>query len=265
MTTFLQRAQSIQNSNPVELYKFQRGQEFWRYSTGTQEVVHDAETYIPYPIQRSRIKQDAEVDRNMVELKFARSHEFARYYINQTPVQTTMLTVFRGFPDIDEWQQWWKGRIIGALVDKNVIKIECEPIYTALKRPGLRKLYEITCSHSVYDIDCRAERSAFQQQATITGISGKIVSLTGVEGADANTFQAGMLVNLDLKRYYISSHTTTDFTIFLYPELVVGEIVSLFPGCSHAYSECVSKFNNGLNFGGFPWMPTKNPFLGSIL
>lgn len=46
---------------------------------------------------------------------------------------------------------------------------------------------------------------------------------------------------------------------------IVGESVYLSSGCDKKNSTCAEKFNNISNFGGFPYMPTDNPFEVSIV
>src|SRR3546814_2715916 len=41
-----------------------------------------------------------------------------------------------------------------------------------------------------------------------------------------------------------------------------GTAISLYPGCDHRRMTCKDKFNNILNYGGFDWIPTKNPMGG---
>ncbi|MBK7804300.1 MAG: phage BR0599 family protein [Chloracidobacterium sp.] len=36
-------------------------------------------------------------------------------------------------------------------------------------------------------------------------------------------------------------------------------------GCDHTLATCIAKFANGLNYGGMPYWPTKNPFDGTII
>lgn len=38
-----------------------------------------------------------------------------------------------------------------------------------------------------------------------------------------------------------------------------NDAVTLYPGCDGSRETCISKFNNYLNFGGHPFMPTSNP------
>ena len=43
----------------------------------------------------------------------------------------------------------------------------------------------------------------------------------------------------------------------------VGDTIYLYPGCDRTLATCTAKFGNSANFGGFPFIPTKNPFGGS--
>jgi hypothetical protein len=50
----------------------------------------------------------------------------------------------------------------------------------------------------------------------------------------------------------------------LYPVAIeVGTEVQLTVGCDHSTATCASRFGNLDNFGGFPFIPTKNPFSGT--
>ena len=49
------------------------------------------------------------------------------------------------------------------------------------------------------------------------------------------------------------------------PGLAVGVAFEAFAGCDRTFATCQSKFGNSLNFGGFPWIPAKNPFAGDSI
>jgi len=68
------------------------------------------------------------------------------------------------------------------------------------------------------------------------------------------------------ERRFITDHTSGALTLTTVPAgLVVGATVRVYPGCDHTLATCASKFGNAANYGGFPFMPTKNPFDGSPL
>ena len=47
------------------------------------------------------------------------------------------------------------------------------------------------------------------------------------------------------------------------PDLKVGDTVTAYPGCDHDNSTCSGKFANIDNYGGFPFIPEKNPMDGT--
>ena len=49
------------------------------------------------------------------------------------------------------------------------------------------------------------------------------------------------------------------------PGLKAGDAFEAYPGCDHTLSTCADKFGNQLNYGGFPYIPVKNPFAGDAI
>jgi hypothetical protein len=68
------------------------------------------------------------------------------------------------------------------------------------------------------------------------------------------------------ERRMILSHTGTSLTLINFLSgLVPGDSVNLYAGCQRNADDCTRRFNNLVNFWGFPWIPTKNPFSGGLL
>jgi len=62
----------------------------------------------------------------------------------------------------------------------------------------------------------------------------------------------------------ITGHNSDVITLSAVPPgLAVGNAITLYSGCDRTLATCHSKFGNSENFGGFPLIPTKNPFGGS--
>lgn len=47
------------------------------------------------------------------------------------------------------------------------------------------------------------------------------------------------------------------------PILIPGELVKVFPGCRHTTEDC-SRYGNAPNFGGFPFVPNRNPTMQGV-
>ena len=56
-----------------------------------------------------------------------------------------------------------------------------------------------------------------------------------------------------------------DLTLVLpFHEDVLSEDVSVYAGCDHTIATCLAKFANDINFGGCPYVPTKNIFITGV-
>jgi hypothetical protein len=47
--------------------------------------------------------------------------------------------------------------------------------------------------------------------------------------------------------------------------LAVGAAVDMYAGCDRTLNTWHNRFSNAANFGGFPWIPQKNPFAGDAI
>lgn len=64
----------------------------------------------------------------------------------------------------------------------------------------------------------------------------------------------------------IVGHTGINITLVSpMPSLVPGQAVRLYAGCDHSTTVCKNRFDNLANYGGFPWIPGKNPFTGDAI
>jgi hypothetical protein len=71
---------------------------------------------------------------------------------------------------------------------------------------------------------------------------------------------------------YIIDHSGTQLTLIVPLSDLTEDVndssgdalVALYPGCDHTRETCKDKFDNLANYGGFPWIPSKNPFANSV-
>lgn len=268
--TYAAYENSIQMGTPIELYEFVQGLQRWTFTTGAEPIIRLGRTYVPSPLVRDRIKQSTDVFKNGIRLSFPRTDEFAAQFLGFPPEELTTVTIWRGhYGDPDaQFEVHWKGRIISAKVDGSKIDLELEPIYTSLRRPGLRARFEYSCRHVLYGRGCGLNREAFKHDGTVLSItSGLNVEVSGVAGVFADGhFTGGILLAADGASRFIVAHTGGVVTMSRpLPSVVGASTVTLYPGCDHLRTTCASKFNNLDNFGGFPWIPNKNPFGGSSI
>lgn len=265
--TYAASEYSVQDGDPLFRFLFVQGTAEYRYST-LPYIVNDGDTWLPTSIDVSEITQSNEMAKDALKVTLPRDNAFALLFLGGVPEQTTSVTVFRGHAgDGDtEFVTYWKGRVAGASSTGDKVTLECENIFTSMRRPGLRARYQKTCRHALYQRGCGVDSSDFDEAATVTAISSVTVTISALSGIDDGYFNGGMIENTDGFLRYITAHVGTELTIIrpfpaLEDEVDIGPAsVTLYPGCDHSKETCKAKFDNLAAYGGFPWIPGKNPF-----
>jgi hypothetical protein len=74
-------------------------------------------------------------------------------------------------------------------------------------------------------------------------------------------FTRGEVVGPDGETHWVVSHNGEAIELLTpFRDLSPGDVVTVYPGCSHDLAAC-SGFSNLAHFLGFPWAPTKNPYV----
>jgi uncharacterized phage protein (TIGR02218 family) len=248
---------------PIELYRFVLGGRKWLYTSGQHEVTHNvSEVYQPVTITRSAIEQGLELARSSLDVRVARDNDLAGEFVAAPPEGVLALTLYRRHAADPEVVTIWKGRVVSARWSGSEISMHCEPVSTSLLRPGLRARYSIGCRHPLYSPGCGLDQEAWRTDGTIGAISGLDLTIAAAGTQPDGWFVAGKLVTAAGRRL-VTGHVGTTITLVApIVGLAVGEAAHLYAGCDHSTGACDSKFSNLDNYGGFPWIPRKNPFAG---
>lgn len=267
--TYDTKENSVSDAQPFELYEFVRG--VWAdYLTtrDTELVASPTVTYRPTAIKRSKMRQGDDTLKDPVDLTLPRGDSLASDFINFTPQEVTSVTIKRlhhGL-DISEAVVVWKGRISGSNVKNETVTISCESIYTSILRLGLREKTEWNCQNVLYSAECKVDQPSYRVNDTIGAISGTQLSMNTIGGSYADGWFTGGVIEYGTTRRFIISHVGGDLIMSRpFPELQAGMEVALYPGCDHLMSTCINKYNNIINYKGFPWIPGRNPFIQSIV
>lgn len=268
--TYDAREKSIQSGEPIELFDFARGDTHWRYTSAKTSQSYNTRTWEAALIQRGNIEHTAEKGRSNLRITVARDLEIAELFRTQPPSDVITVTLHRFHAGETTGAVVWMGRVLNAEWTGATAVLNCEPVSTSLARPGLRRLYQRQCPHVLYGPACRLNKATFAVTAELTAVSGTTLSAAEFDAQPDGYFAGGFLeyTNPDatIERRFITAHTGADIVISLpLSVLDAGSQVVAYPGCDHALSTCSSKFSNSDNYGGFPFIPSKNPFGGSSL
>jgi len=259
---------------PVELYTFTRGVFSWYYTSADANIDFNGNTYVATPIKRSRIEATPDLGRITLKITTSRTTAFVDQFIETSPTDIITITVTRFHPEDSTSAITFKGRVINVKFQENDAEISCQPIQTTLKRPGLRRLYQLNCPHVLYGPECGVALGTHQVMGVITGVSGLTITSASFiisinPTFDAAHFTGGFVAfsqaGLVTKRF-ITDHNNGTGTLTLnlpFSGIIVGDTVTAAPGCDHVTPTCAGKFAVIENFGGFPFIPQKNPMSGT--
>lgn len=260
---------SLQDGRPIELYIFTINGVEYLYTSADQDVTLNSKTYISdFPISRSALEHTVEAPRASIQIKTSRDLPVVGKFAIAPPSEVVAVTILRMHFGDTEAIVLWMGRVLNVTWSTAEAEIRCESVFSSLKRVGLRRMYQKSCPHVLYSTACGVNRASFGTAATITAISGLTLTIPAAANA-ANGYYLGGYIELTLptgevERRAVKSHTGSAVEItFPINGLVAGNAATIYPGCPHTTSVCSSRFNNLLNYGGFPHIPQKNPFGGS--
>lgn len=240
------------------------------YCDGEIDVVRDGVTFHKWPIKRTKLTHDGTLDKSDVTVTLALGTELDDIFIAYPPSQVVNLTIFESHVGdditVENCPAVWLGRIVQGGREANELQLSCQPVSTSIKRPGLRRNYQLGCPHVLYGSSCRADKAAATVTRHFKESSGALLTLDSGLGFDYGDYVGGLLewVNVtngtrEIRTIANVSVDALSLTIRgLLRGLEVGTELSVTKGCNHQMSGCI-KHNNILNFGGQPFIPLDNP------
>lgn len=264
--TYEAQETSRQSGAPVELYQFVRGTTYYRYTAAELDVADTDVEWTSTPISRSAIEISPEQIRNNIEIEVPRNNPVADLFRISPPTDVIAVTIYRYHREDLDTVVVWMGRVLGADWQGPKATLKCEPVSTSAKRNGLRPVYQKNCRHVLFGSGCRLNRDEFKIETTVVSTSGRVITL-----ADLLDFPyAGGYIEWEQtpgsieRRFIREADTDGNLTLAIpFYGIPDGAPVTAFPGCAHDTITCDTVYDNLENFGGQPFIPTKNPFDGN--
>lgn len=245
-----------------ELFKIVEGAIVFTRTSGDSPVTYLSETYTPEIIGRTEAEVKNEISRNNLELSFSLNSDIAQRYMGSIIDNIVTLTIYT--------QQdagtlvTWKGRMSSVKPQDAIVKIVFENLYTSLRRPGLRRRYQVNCPHVLYGRGCNLDMAGFAVGGTAATVAGATVTSAAAGAYADGYFQGGILKAPDNTLRFITAHVGTTLTLIRpIASLANGNAITIYPGCDRTRQTCLDKFNNINNNGSTPFIPIKNPYSGT--
>lgn len=257
-------------SKPKELYRFVEGLSVWTVTSSDMPEVYDGETYVPITIGRSEVESKNELSRANVQVSVDLDNEMGRRWMRGILDEVVGLTILS--KDGDDVSVVWKGRLSSVRPEGAQISLVFESVFTSLRRPGLRARYQRSCPHVLYGRGCNLDKNDWASSGTIINVQSTTVIMPEASLRPDGYYTAGMIEAPDGSLRFIVRHIGSSL-VLIRPLANLDESFAnnggitarIFPGCNRTKETCQSKFNNLPNYGGFPFIPLRNPFDGSSI
>lgn len=258
----------------IEVYTINYDFNRWRYTSGDEDVYVEPVIYRAVPISRSEIELSTDETSASFTVNFPLDSEFLELF-RVAPPSGLVTLLCEKFDDVTQatTEIVFKGRIVNVGWETNAAVVTCESSSQAIRRMGLRRHYQYGCPYMLFGGECRVDREQFVTIGAATNLTTITFDLIEGVGRPHGYFAGGYVeyTHSELQtteRIAISDSNgdTGVITLFSFPiGLSPGEEVRVYAGCDRTLKTCAEKFNNAENYGGMPFIPTKDPFGGDPL
>ena len=257
--SFIDDEKSLIESRPIELYLFVLKSLYWSQNSGTEDISWGGKTWYSKLITRSSKSISTNALKSKMILETSLSNEFVQQFIFAAPDGVIDFTLYRG--QYGDYVPYFRGFVESVIFKPQIVEINCTPMTSRLKRAGLQRKYSRSCAVTVYSNRCGLSEGTYLVVGMVDSSSGLTITSTTF-GTKANGyFIGGYIETADYSRMIVN-HVGDVITLNSpIPSLVDGTAFTSYRGCDHTFDTCIALSNN-LNFGGHPWIPHKNPFVG---
>lgn len=225
-------------------------------------------TYQPWPIKHDDINSTSSMDKAELNVTMALGSGIEDAFIGFPPSQVINLTIFQGqmddTPTLVDYPAIWLGRVNAPQWQGNEITFACLPVSSSIRRPGLRRNYQIGCPHVLYGPKCKADRKAASRTATVDSLSRNVVTLASTL-ANHQGYRGGLaewttaLGSREVRTIIGTTGTTITLRGSL-KGLENGMQITVRFGCDHTLGALgCALHNNFYNYGGQDMIPLDNP------
>lgn len=262
--------QSANDGAPVECYKFIGTFRTYYYTTAADQVTVNGEAYDPIPASRTNLRTGSQAEEQLaLELTLPFDLDLVRdYAYSESPpgLKLEAYRVHRGTNFATDWILLWKGEVTAFSVKGRNATLKVPSIFArALEGDVPNVYYQAPCNHALYDARCGLARAAYTTTTTVTDAEALAFTVLDDGGVDGDLAAGEAVCTRTGERRLILGNLAGVVTIgYPFVDLQVGDEVELTVGCDHSFTTCKTRFTNGANFGGDPYIPTDNPFTGEV-
>lgn len=262
--SYIAKEQSEYGGNPIELYVFTYGLIVWRFTSSLSAITYDGNAYSPMYLERAAVTIARELSKNAFKVQTEETNPVALLFLAGSPDKVVQISILRGHRDDGEFTSLTSGRVMScewSSTGKASLTVEQDA--TAMRTTGLRRFYGTMCPHILYGPECKASKNPVA--GVCLSLSGLAATITSANTHSDGYFVGGLIVANNETRMivaHVGQVVTLNAAII---SLSVDDSVILYAGCDHSIDACDAIHGNKLNFGGQPFIPDKEIFIGKAV
>lgn len=255
-------------------------------ATSHEQSLTSGSAYSTRKIDHGTIRQSINLDRDEVELRSEIISGDPLLLLAtsrcETPITLTIKRCDVSGTTVSNVSVIFTGDIVSCSVRGSKITARAVSAGTVFDRLYPRFRMQVGCNHSLFSTGCGLAKASLKFTATMPNpyaggypfgvsltslarVSGVMPTITAgwfgggwIEfGSGATVVTRAILTNTAA----VSGALTVTLARDAFPYPAAGSSVALYPGCDGAFDTCKTKFANGDNFGGHPFIPPSNPSL----
>ena len=258
------------SGSPVELYRFVYGSQQLFFTSADKDQSYGGNTYVREAITRGEIDASDEDQQGKLEITVPRTNGVADLFIPGMPPSPVFMTVYRLHRGDSEVVQLWSGEVSSVQFTGSVAKLSGQPIGNVLRRALPSTTFQGQCNWALYSTQCGVDKAAYAEAGTVSAIASAVVTLAISHDRANGYFNNGFVISGTNERHWIIGHTRLSATsaqltlMTPFTALQAGDSLTAYPGCDRTLADCKARYSNLQRFLGFPFIPTKNPFVTGI-
>ncbi|HZC32200.1 MAG TPA: phage BR0599 family protein [Candidatus Bathyarchaeia archaeon] len=270
-SSFASAEYSTASAAPLECYKFFDGTTTYRYTSADLSVtlsVVDSGTYTPKAIERDSIDFSQEDTSQAIAVRLPRTDPLAGLFIAYNPVNPVAVTIYRKHRNTAEEVTIFVGRIVTVTFDGPQASLTCAPISEVFRRRVPSLVYQSQCNWALYGSGCGIAKASFKDSGTVLSVSGPTLRAAVFATRPDGWYENGWAELANGDKRFIIRHVGDTITLqspFPNGSVGTGSAIDGYAGCDRSEATCAAKFSNLNRHLGFPRIPSRNPYEGSIL
>lgn len=251
---------SADKGSPYELFTFLCATGNYYYTNNGEKVTYEGNEYSPLQITRGVLEFNAVTD-SVVTTQITVPNNCQLFYDHgRGLVHPDMSVEVRRFHRGTTGSRLRSaGRVISHSVANERYTLEiANTVQTEVQRSVAPVYYDTKCNHVLGDARCKINRALFSKATHIMAITDYTVTVEN-DGHSNGALVGGEIV-VGGERHTILDNQDNLITLaYPFVEAKAGDDCTLYRDCDRMFTTCRDVFNNELQYGGYPLLPTVNP------